>query len=106
MTEETAATQVRNRDQKKLPGVVPEHMVRLEEIEDEMEEIDAKISKLKEKKNELNSDAVELWKDHRLEPHIRGSNEWYLDEPVAKIKRRRHKITKEKTERKRRKATA
>ena len=82
--------------QTELPGVRPEHIKRLEEIQDETESIDGKIAKLKEKKNELNGEGVGIWKEHKLQPMIRGSNEWYLDEPEAKLKRRRHKVTKEK----------
>lgn len=84
------------KNQTELPGVRPEHIKRIEDIQDEIDGLDGKIARLKEKKNELNGEAVGIWEEHKLEPMVRGSNEWYLDKPGAKMKRRRHKITAEK----------
>jgi hypothetical protein len=81
--------------QQDLPGVRPVHVKRLEEIQDELETIDGKIAKLRQKKTELNTEAVGIWDEHKLEPMVRGSNQWYLDEGVKKMKRRRFKVTKE-----------
>lgn len=85
-----------------LPGTVPKHVERLEDIQDELDSIDGKIAKLREKKNELNAEAVGIWKEHNVEPMVRGSNEWFLKEPTPKMSRRRPKVTKEKED----KATA
>jgi hypothetical protein len=81
--------------QQELAGVRPEHIKRLEDIQDDLESIDSKIAKLRKQKTELNVEAVGIWQEHKLEPMVRGSNEWYLDEPAAKLKRRRFKVTQE-----------
>lgn len=86
------------KDQSELPGVRPEHMKRLEEIEDDMESIDEKISKLKKQRRELNDEAVTIWEDNELKKQgsrVRGSNEWYVDEGRKSYKRRRFKDSKE-----------
>lgn len=86
------------KDQAELPGVRPVHMKRLEEIEDDMEKIDEKISKLKKERRELNDEAVGIWDENDLKSkgsRVRGSNEWYLDEGRKTYKRRRFKDSKE-----------
>lgn len=87
-----------SKDQAEIPGVRPEHMKRLEEIEDDMETIDEKISKLRKSRRELNDEAVGIWDDNDLKSQgsrVRGSNEWYLDEGKKSYKRRRFKDSKE-----------
>lgn len=86
------------KDQGELTGVRPVYMKRLEEIEDDMEKIDEKISKLKKERRELNDEAVGIWDDNDLKAQgsrVRGSNEWYLDEGKKTYKRRRFKDSKE-----------
>lgn len=87
------------REQGELPNVRPAWAKRLEEIEDDMESIDEKISKLRKKRRELNDEAVGIWEDNELQSkgsRVRGSNEWYLDEGRKSYKRRRFKDSKEK----------
>lgn len=86
------------KEQSELPGVRPEHMKRLEEIEDDMETIDEKISKLRKSRRELNDEAVTIWEENDLQSkgsRVRGSNEWYLDEGKKSYKRRRFKDSKD-----------
>lgn len=86
------------KEQAEIPGVRPEHMKRLEDIEDDMESIDEKISKLKKQRRELNDEAVTIWEENDLKSNgsrVRGSNEWYLDEGRKSYKRRRFKDSKE-----------
>lgn len=100
-------TEIRPRDQGKLAGVQPKHMQRLEEIEDSIERNKEKISKLREENADLKAEAVALFEKHEIEgTHIRGSNEWYVDQPEKTYKCRRHKIDKEKTAKKAKKASA
>jgi chorismate mutase len=86
------------KDQGELPGVRPPHMKRLEEIEDDVDKIDEKISKLKKDRRKLSDEAVGIWEDHDLKSQgsrVRGSNEWYVDEGRKSYKRRRFKDSKE-----------
>lgn len=94
-------------DQKELPGVRPAHIKRLEEIEDAISKNKEKISKLKDENGDLEAEAVALWDKHELqEPHLRGEDEWEVVTPARKFRAKRHKITKEKTEKKQKKASA
>lgn len=84
------------KDQGELPGIRPGHIKRLEDIEDDMESIDEKVAKLRKQKRELNDEAVQIYEEHKLTgTRVRGSNEWYVDEPAKKYKRRRFKDSKE-----------
>ncbi len=86
------------KDQAEIPGVRPAHMKRLEDIEDDMEKIDEKISKLRKERRELNDEAVSIWEENDLRSkgsRVRGSNEWYLDEGKKSYKRRRFKDSKD-----------
>jgi hypothetical protein len=76
-------------------GIRPDHIKRLEEIQDDIDSIDGKIAKLRKEKRELNTEAVGIWQEHSLQPMVRGSNEWFLEESQAKMKRRRAKLEKE-----------
>jgi len=86
------------KDQAEIPGVRPEHMKRLEDIEEEIEKIDEKISKLRKSKREMSDEAVTIWEENELQKQgsrVRGSNEWYVDEGRKTYKRRRFKDSKE-----------
>lgn len=95
------------KDQGELPGVRPAHVKRLEEIEDEIEKREEKISEQREAIADLKAEAVKIWQDHELsEPHVRGSNAWEVKTPLPKFVRKRHKIDSEKEEKKRARASA
>ncbi len=83
------------KEQGELKGVRPEHIKRIEDIQDELNSVDGKIAKLRTKKKELNTEAVGIWEEHQLEPMVRGSDQWYLEETAKKMKRRRFKVTNE-----------
>lgn len=92
------------KEQGELPNVRPAHIIRLEEIEDEIEKHEEKISERKEEIAELKAEAVKLWQDNSMsEPHVRGSNEWEVKIPLPKFMRKRHKIDRQKEEKKARK---
>jgi hypothetical protein len=94
-------------DQKELPGVRPAHMKRLEEIEDAISKNKEKISALKDANADLEAEAIGIWDKHELtEPHLRGEDEWEVVAPARKFRPKRHKITKEKSEKKQKKASA
>lgn len=87
---------IKRKDQLKLPGTFNAQDQRLEDIEDEMEDNDGKIAKLRKKNRELSDEAVALAKVMKLKSsRVRGSNEWYVDKPSEKYKRRRFKDSKE-----------
>lgn len=84
------------KDQSELPGVRPEHIKRLEEIESEIKANEGRVSKLRKKNRELSDEAVGLWKTHKLKStRIVDDQEWYVDEPRAKYKHRKFKDSKE-----------
>ena len=87
---------IKRKDQLKLPGTFNAQDTRLEDIEDTMEENDGKIAKLRKANRELSDEAVALTKVMKVKgTRVRGSNEWYVDKPSEKYKRRRFKDSKE-----------
>lgn len=96
------------KEQGELQGVRPAHIKRLEEIEDEIEKNQEKISEKKEAIRKLEAEACKIWDENSMdEPHIRGSNAWAVKTPRPRFCRKRHKIERDETEKKpARKATA
>lgn len=91
-------------NQSELPGVRPAHMKELEEIEDKISKNKEKISTLKEANADLEAAAIKIWDEHKLdEPHLRGEDEWSVVNPARKFRAKRHKMTKEKSEKRQQK---
>jgi len=80
------------KDQAELPGVRPEHVKRLEEIEAKIKANEGKVSRLRAENRELSDEAVGLWKTHKLKStRIVDDQEWYVDSPREKYKHRKFK---------------
>lgn len=95
------------KDQAELAGVRPQWAKDLEDIEDKISKNKEKISALKEANADLEAQAIKIWDENGLdEPHLRGEDEWAVVAPARKFRAKRHKITKEKAEKKQKKASA
>ncbi len=95
------------KEQSELPGVRPQYLKDLEEVEDKIAKNKEKISALKEANADLEAEAIKIWDENKIEqPHLRGEDEWAVVEGSRKFRSKRHKITKEKSEKKQRKASA